>query len=228
MRREWQSRIGVAVTMLLLLGGTARAQKSSSGVEAIYPELPNFHEVSRQFYRGAQPRPGGVHRLAALGIKTIINLRGDDEQTRAEQQAAAAAGLRYFSIPLPDLSRPTSESIERVMALVNASENQPVFVHCNHGKDRTGVIAAVYRITHDGWTSEQAKAEAKHYGMSWVQVGMKDFISDYYREWIKLHPAATPRAASHPPTAADAAGYAKSFSEAADSLPTARQVFNRP
>lgn len=196
MRRGWQSRPGAAVVMLLLLlTGAARAQQSSNNsVEALYPELPNFHEVSRQLYRGAQPRAGGVHRLAALGIKTIINLRGDDEQTRGEEQAAAAAGLRYFSLPLPDLSRPPTERVEHIMALINAAENQPVFVHCNHGKDRTGVIAAIYRITHDGWTSEQAKAEAKRYGMSWVQVGMKDYISDYYRDWIKLHPVGTSRA----------------------------------
>jgi tyrosine-protein phosphatase SIW14 len=203
MRRVWQSRLSTVVIMLGLLAGAARAQSggggSNSGGEALYPELPNFHEVNRQFYRGAQPRENGVQKLAALGIRTIINLRGDDEQTRAEQKAAEAAGLRYFSIPLPDLSRPPGERVERVMALINTAENQPVFVHCNHGKDRTGVIAAVYRITHDGWTAERAKAEARRYGMSWVQVGMKDYISDYYRDWIKLHPASPSRTRLTPP-----------------------------
>ena len=161
--------------------------------EARYAELPNFHQINQQLSRGAQPRDGGLSKLAALGIKTIINLRGEDDGTRAEKKEAEALGLRYFSVPLPGLSRPSDEQVERVLKLINDTENQPVFVHCNHGQDRTGVIIAVYRITHDGWTSEQAKAEAKRYGMSWVQVGMKDYISDYYRDWTKLHPATQER-----------------------------------
>lgn len=125
----------------------------------------------------------GMQRLAALGIKTVINLRGADEGTHAEEAEARAAGLRYFNVPMRDLSRPTDAQVERVLAIINDSQNGTVFVHCNHGKDRTGVIIACYRISHDGWTSAKAKAEAKHYGMSWVQFGMKDYISDYYRRW---------------------------------------------
>ena len=43
----------------------------------------------------------------------------------------------------------------------------------------TGAIIAVYRVEHDGWTSEQAKAEAKRYGLGFWQVKIKDYISDY-------------------------------------------------
>ena len=143
--------------------------------------LPNFHQVNEHLSRGAQPLKNGLQRLAALRIKTIINLRGADEGTRSEETEARAAGLRYFNVPMRDLSRPTDEQVERVLSIINDSQNWPVFVHCNHGRDRTGVIIACYRISHDGWTSEKAKAEAKHYGMSWVQFGMKDYISDYYQ-----------------------------------------------
>ncbi|HEX8494048.1 MAG TPA: tyrosine-protein phosphatase [Pyrinomonadaceae bacterium] len=172
-----QGRSGVVALALLLFAATTLAQS-----EASYPELPNFHQVSQQLYRGAQPRDGGIRKLKELGIKTIINLRGEDEETRAEQAEAEALGLRYFSVPLPGMRRPSDEQVQRVLALINAPERQPLFVHCHHGEDRTGLIIAVYRITHDGWTSEQAKQEAKHYGMSWVQRGMKDYISDYYRD----------------------------------------------
>jgi protein tyrosine/serine phosphatase len=175
--REWQGRIGAIVFALALLAGAAQAQD-----EPRYAELPNFHQVNAQLYRGAQPRAGGIRKLAELGIKTIINLRGEDEHTHAEQKEAESLGLRYFSVPLPGLGRPSDEQVERVLALINNAENQPVFVHCHHGEDRTGTIIAVYHITHDGWTAEQAKSEAKRYGMSWAQVGMKDYISDYYRD----------------------------------------------
>jgi protein tyrosine/serine phosphatase len=182
--REWHGRTSTAVLALLLFASTALAQQ-----EAQYPELPNFHQVNSQLYRGAQPHDGGIRKLAELGIKTIINLRGEDENTHAEQVEAEALGLRYFSVSMPGLSRPSSEEVERVLSLINAGENQPIFVHCRKGKDRTGLIVAIYRIAHDGWTSEQAKQEAKRYGMSWVQRGMKDFISDYYRDRMQIHAA---------------------------------------
>jgi protein tyrosine/serine phosphatase len=83
---------------------------------------------------------------------------------------------------LSNRTAPSDAEVEQILSLVNAPDNQPVFVHCKRGADRTGTIIALYRIRHDGWTSEQAKAEAKHYGMGFWQLGMKDYISDYYKK----------------------------------------------
>jgi tyrosine-protein phosphatase SIW14 len=150
-----------------------------------YEELPNFNQVNRSLYRGAQPKPGGIQRLAQLGIKTIVNLRDDDNRARTEETEARAAGLRYFNLPIDNFGRPSDERIERVLAVIKAPENQPVFVHCKRGADRTGTIIAVYRIEHDGWTSERAKAEANHYGMGSWQIGMKNYIHDYYKRRLQ-------------------------------------------
>lgn len=146
-----------------------------------YSELPNFHQVNAQLYRGGQPKTGGLQKLKALGVKTIVNLRGEDDHTRAEEEEARKLGLRYYSISLPGFSKPKDEEVERVLDIINSSKNQPVFVHCHHGKDRTGTIIACYRISHDGWSAEQAKNEAKRYGLSWMEIGMMHYIDDYYR-----------------------------------------------
>ena len=148
--------------------------------EATDAELPNFHQINEHLYRGAQPKAGGIEKLAQIGIKTIVDLR-DDEQARAEEEEARSAGLGYVNIPFSNLRRPTDEQIERVLAVINLPENQPVFVHCRRGADRTGTVSAVYRIEHDGWTSEQAIDEADSYGMRPWQLGMKQFIRDYYQ-----------------------------------------------
>lgn len=168
----------IPVAVLLLMA-------AASGVpsrEAKGELLPNFHQVNERLYRGAQPLSGAMKELAARGIKTVINLRGADEGTRAEETEAKAAGLRYFSVPLPGLGRPSDEQVEKALALINDAENSPVFVHCHHGEDRTGTIIAVYRISHDGWTAAEAKKEAKRYGMSRFQFAMKDYIEDYARD----------------------------------------------
>jgi protein tyrosine/serine phosphatase len=77
------------------------------------------------------------------------------------------------------LGRPTDEQVERALAIIDARENWPVFVHCQRGADRTGVVIAAYRISHEQWTDEQAIAEAKRFGLAVVQFRKKDYISDY-------------------------------------------------
>ena len=169
------------VVLLCALVFLVGFQTATHAQERKYAELPNFHQVNPKLYRGGQPKQGGLQKLSSLGIKTIINLRDDDEHEQTEEAEARAAGFQYFNIPMARLGRPSDKTIEDVLALLNKSENQPVFVHCKLGSDRTGTVIAIYRMEHDGWTSEQAKAEAKHYGMNIWQMEMKDYISDYYK-----------------------------------------------
>jgi len=150
--------------------------------EVRYAELPNFHQVNSQLYRGAQPKASGLQRLKEIGVKTIVNLRGKDEHTRAESEEARTLGLRYYNVSLPEFSSPNDKDVEQVLDIISTAENQPVFVHCRHGEDRTGTIIACYRIRHDGWTAAQAKKEAERRGMSWAQVGMKHYIDKFYRQ----------------------------------------------
>ena len=173
------SRISSGALALALLVSVAAAQNAAS-----FRELPNFRHVNERLTAGAQPESGGIQKLAELGIKTIVNLRGEDERTRAEEADAKALGLRYYSVPMPGLSRPSDEQVARVMAILDSEENWPVFVHCKRGADRTGTIIGCYRIAHEGWTADRALSEAKQYGMSWLERGMREYISDYHRRQI--------------------------------------------
>jgi protein tyrosine/serine phosphatase len=143
--------------------------------------IPNFHKVNDVLYRGAQPKSGGLEHLRELGIKTVVNLRAGDFRAKKEESDAQIARLRYFNFPLVRWGRPQDKEMEQVLSIINNPDNQPVFVHCQHGADRTGVVIAAYRITHDGWTSKQAIAEIKRYGLKPWQLGMRDYIDDFYK-----------------------------------------------
>lgn len=171
------SRFSAAACAVALLVSICAAQNEPS-----YKELPNFHKVSDKLYRGAQPLNGFAKKLSEAGVKTVINLRGEDEISRDEQKEAEAAGLHYFSVSMPGLSAPSDEQVSRVMSIIDNPENQPVFIHCKRGSDRTGTIAAVYRISHEGWNADRALAEAKQYGMSWAEFGMRGYIAGYYKQ----------------------------------------------
>ena len=166
-----------AFSLLICLASLSTAQQKSNDK---FAGLPNFHEVNANLYRGGQPEKEGLLRLKQIGIKTIINLRDDDQRAREEAKEAEADGFRYFNIPFARFGRPSDKEIDDVMKLINSPDNQPIFVHCKRGADRTGTVVAIFRIEHDGWTSERAKAEADHYGLGFWQVKMKDYIHDYY------------------------------------------------
>jgi uncharacterized protein (TIGR01244 family) len=160
--------------------------------EPRYNELPNFHKVNETLYRGGQPKTGGFERLSKFGIKTIINLRDDDERAIEEEKLARAAGFNYFNLPISRAGEPDDIDIQKALAIINSSEKQPVFVHCKYGADRTGVVVGAYRILNEGWTSEKAKAEANRYGMKPWQLGKKDYLHKLY-EQVQQQKAATIR-----------------------------------
>jgi len=92
-------------------------------------------------YRGAQPKPAACQRSKAR-IKTILNLRGEDEHTRAE--GAEARTLDCVTIvSLCTILRAKGRGGSAGARHHQQADNQPVFVHCRHGQDRTGTIMPV-------------------------------------------------------------------------------------
>jgi protein tyrosine phosphatase (PTP) superfamily phosphohydrolase (DUF442 family) len=144
-----------------------------------YTELPRFEKVSERLFRGAQPRAGGVQRLAELGINTVINLRGASNTTRAEEVEVRRLGLNYFNISLPNWGRPQDERMRRILNIIGAPESGLVFVHCKDGVDRTGMVVALHRMKHEGWKTSDAVAEAERSGMRKIQFWMRDYVEDY-------------------------------------------------
>ena len=177
-------RWGLAILLLALSLPASPAHVETSGkVLSIVqvPGIPNFHKVNDHIFRGGQPSPDSWHSLAKLGVKTVIDLRREDEHsTAAEAQAVAAAGMNYFNVPMKGVVSPTNEQIATVLALLNSED--VVFVHCKRGADRTGTVVACYRIKYDQWDRKQALNEAKSLGMAWTQLGLKQYI-------MMFHPA---------------------------------------
>lgn len=142
-------------------------------------KIKNFGQMDTNYYRGAQPKKEDYQALAALGVKTVIDLR--DKPTNYEKLAVEALGMRYVNIPMSDSKYPQPESIETFLKLINDPANGTVFVHCKGGKHRTGVTGAVYRFTKDGWDYDKVYQEMKNYDFytSWGHGKMKDFVVDY-------------------------------------------------
>ena len=129
-------------------------------------DLPNFHTVAPGIYRGAAPTDAGLQKLKAMGVKTIIDLRIAPKTVKKEGQTARAMGFKWVNLPM-GAEAPTKKEVDTLLSTLNtATPQNPVFVHCQHGADRTGCMLGVYRVTHDHWSYSQAMAEARKFGFN--------------------------------------------------------------
>lgn len=113
--------------------------------------LPNFHKVSDDLYRGAQPDRKGFINLKERGIKTIISLRS----FHTDLIYIYRLGFNYHRI-LCKAWHPEMEDALAFLRIIEQPLALPVFVHCQHGADRTGVMVAIYRIRIQGWEVDKA------------------------------------------------------------------------
>lgn len=116
--------------------------------------VPNFQKVSIDLYRSAQPTAQGLRDLKILGMKTVVNLRS----FHSNAQETRKAGLNYEQIRIKGWY-PKEKQVIKFLRLVTNSRKTPVLLHSHHGRARTGIMCAVYRIAVQGWTQERALEE---------------------------------------------------------------------
>jgi len=175
------SRTGSILVALATLLSIAQAQDGIQKPDKTRKtSIKNFGCINSNFFRGAQPNAEGYKELAALGVKTVIDLQM--EGVSQEKQLVEDAGMKFVRIGMSDKESPSIDQAAEFMKIVSDSANQPIFVHCKGGRHRTGAMTAVYRIEHDGWSADKAFEEMKqfdfNYGMG--HGPLKDFVFSYY------------------------------------------------
>jgi tyrosine-protein phosphatase SIW14 len=155
-------------------------QGQSSHVSLSTIRISNFGQINDAYYRGAQPKGRDYADLAALGVKTVIDLQGDGDNAD-EGGLVKAKGMRFYRIPMFPRVAPTAEQLAEFLRIVNDPAQQPVYVHCAGGRHRTGVMTAVYRMEQDEWSADQAFREMKKYdfGMDFLHPEFKKFVFAY-------------------------------------------------
>lgn len=164
---------------LLLAGliGLSAAGCATNRTATASRPLRHFSQVDEDLYRGAQPTEEGLRQLKALGVKTVISLRAlRPSEQRAIRRSVESMGMRWVSLPMRMYWRATPEQVREFLDVAMDPTNQPVFIHCEQGEDRTGSLVAVYRIVKDGWRPQQAYAEALRLGMAGWNPFMRDLI----------------------------------------------------
>ncbi|PYU50895.1 MAG: protein-tyrosine-phosphatase [Acidobacteria bacterium] len=141
----------------------------------------NAGKITDFLYRGAQPKEAGLSELKLLGVTTIVDLRGEDqEKVTWERNRAESLGMRFVHIPVSGWSPPTDEQVVQFLSLFRGEPGQRIFVHCRFGNDRTGVLVATYRMAFEKWSAEQAMKEMYFFGFNgFWHPAMKSFVRDF-------------------------------------------------
>ena len=169
-----------ALALIFTLTAISFAKKHEDSFPNI--KISNFGQMDENFYRGARPKSDDFKNLAALGIKTVIDLT--DNSREREQPAVEAAGMRYVNIPIVDKASPSTEQVNAFLKIVDDPSTGKFFVHCAGGRHRTGIMGAVYRFNHDHWNLDQAYAEMLQYDF-YTSNGhgkQKDFVENYWKQ----------------------------------------------
>ena len=128
----------------------------------------------------AEPNPGknDYAELKALGIHTVIDLT---DNSKDEQAAVEAPGMKYVNIPIVDKSYPTDENVAAFLKTIDEKDTGVFYVHCAGGRHRTGDMGALYRFTKYGWSFDQVYKEMENYDFytSNGHEKAKDFVVDY-------------------------------------------------
>jgi protein tyrosine/serine phosphatase len=127
-------------------------------------DLPNFHTVHPFLLRGGEPSAEGLRQLKAKGVTQIIDLRAINKKSKTEKAEATRLGIHYAQLPMSSKA-PTKQQVEMFFDLVDHAKKtgECVYVHCQHGSDRTGAMVGIWRVTRDGWTYDRAYKEMRNY-----------------------------------------------------------------
>ena len=138
------------------------------------PGLPNLHRVTEALYRGAQPTGEGFRQLRNMGIRTVVNLRDMHDDAGVTDEPMVLKRIRFTTW------WERQDQVVEFLRIVTDSNNSPVFVHCLHGSDRTGMMLAAYRIVVQGWSKDEAIREMTEggYGFHAGWANLIRFIRD--------------------------------------------------
>lgn len=143
----------------------------------------NFDQVSEGVYRSNHPDHKRFEAYAAMGIKTILNLRGVVRQPHYlfEVESCERLGLELVTVHMSARAAPAKD---RLLSVLRAFEEieRPFLMHCKSGADRTGLVAALYLMVHDGQSVAKARKQLsfRYLHIRRTSTGILDHFLDVY------------------------------------------------
>jgi tyrosine-protein phosphatase SIW14 len=169
--------LAAALVLSSACGGVnAPAEGDATGDEQNL--APAIELVEPGLYRGHRPDTATLQQLKSLGVKTILDLEDTQSAIKPESATARSLGMTFISEPMSGFWAPNDAEVDQIEAIMADKSRRPLFVHCQHGEDRTGLIVGLYRVQTEHWTPAAAYREMLAKGFHKILV----FLNHYYEE----------------------------------------------
>jgi Tyrosine phosphatase family len=163
---------------MLAFAGTLFAQHAKDRVAGT--SLRYFAELDDGVYKGSKPkRHADFDFLQSQHIRYILEINFLPLLSGAERRQARKHGMTFISVPMnASPLAPSDKHVDRILCLLRDKEFHPIYFHCDLGRDRTSLIAALYAMYFKGMSPDDAWRTMKDYGFkdSWTLRGLKTYF----------------------------------------------------
>jgi protein tyrosine/serine phosphatase len=187
------------VPLLMFLGATQTYCQVPAAIEtpdfpgeqtAAGSQLKHFGRVDEGVYKGSRPRSDADYRfLQSLHVKYIVDLQVLSVLTRFEQRKASKYGITV----IPGLMNaspvsPSEKHIDTILTILRDGRYHPVYFHCKFGRDRTSVIAALYKMYFLGMSQQEGMRYVRDsgYKYGWMRSGLTRYLRKHPTPPAKL------------------------------------------
>jgi protein tyrosine/serine phosphatase len=147
----------------------------------------NFHTITPgEAYRSAQlDSPRLEHYIRKYGIRSVVNLRGrfaDEAWYINEIKTCSQLGVKHYDLELSALHEPDPSQVQQLLGIFKTAP-RPVLIHCQGGADRSGLVAAMWKVIVD----KQTKANAEKQLTIWdghIPIRGTVAMDRFYEKWI--------------------------------------------
>ena len=159
--------------------------------------LKHFASVDDGVYKGSRPKSDADYRfLQSLHVKYIVDLQVIPLLTRPEQRKAKKYGITLIpGIMNASPVSPSQKHIDRILSILRDRRYHPVYFHCKFGRDRTSIIAALYKMYFLGMSQQEAMQylHDSGYGFKygWLRSGLTRYLKKHPTPPVALRSAAS-------------------------------------
>ncbi len=143
----------------------------------------NFFEIAPGVYRSNQPTHARFEKYHGMGIRTVVNLRGEDKYAHYlfERETCEALELNLVNAKLWARNAASRHRIVHVIDTLRTAKKPFVF-HCKSGADRAGFVAAMYLMIFENQPVQVARKQLslKYIHLDFTATGVQDYILDVY------------------------------------------------
>ena len=143
--------------------------------------MPDRIQINDDITVGAQPSEAELKAMADEGVKSLVNLRTDDEPMQRlspeeEGRIAREFGLEYAHIPV-SMEEADMQLVDRFRKQLDRL-SKPAYIHCRLGK-RAGAFVMMDQGVKTDMSGEKVLKSAEDMGFEWDEEALAGFVKDY-------------------------------------------------